>query len=58
MGTSPGVSKAALAHSTSDVDLSVLLRDGGGDNEGSDKGRNDDGDEVSIHVHQLHPILI
>ncbi|KAM6497403.1 hypothetical protein JOM56_007876 [Amanita muscaria] len=45
MGTSPVVSKAALAHSASDVDLSVLSRDGGGDNEGSDKGRSDNGDE-------------
>jgi hypothetical protein len=57
MGTSPVVSKAALAHSTSNVDLSVLSRDGGGDDEGSEKGSSDNGDEVHLPMHHPHPIL-
>ena len=55
MGTSPVVSKAALAHSTSNIDLSVLSRDGGGDDEGSEKGSNDN--EVHLPMHHSHPIL-
>jgi hypothetical protein len=58
MGTSPLVSKAALAHSASQVDLSVLSRDGGGDDEGSvkgsEKGHSDNGDEVHLQVPTTH----
>lgn len=54
MGTSPVVSKAALAHSTSEVDLSVLSRDGGGDDEGSEN-KSSNGDEVCLPKHFLHP---
>jgi hypothetical protein len=57
MGTSPVVSKAALAHSASHVDLSVLSRDGGGDsdNEGSEKGSSDNGNEVYLLLaHTTH----
>jgi hypothetical protein len=51
MGTSPVVSKAALVHSASHVGLSVLSHDGGGDDEGSEKGSSDDGDEVQLPMH-------
>jgi len=54
MRTSPVVSKAALAHSTSEVDLSVLSRDGGGDDEGSEN-KSSNGDEVRLPKHFLHP---
>ena len=61
MGTSPAVSKA-LAHSgdsASQVDLSVLSRDGGGDDEGSEKGSekgssDNNGDEV--HLQNCHAL--
>ena len=54
MGTSPVVSKAALAHSASHVDLSVLSRDGGGDNEFSEKGGSNNGDEVLLRLPMLY----
>jgi hypothetical protein len=54
MGTSPVVSKATLAHSTSEVDLSVLSRDGGGDDKGSEN-KSSNGDEVRLPKHFLHP---
>jgi hypothetical protein len=54
MGTSPVVSKVALAHSASHVDLSVLSRDGGGDNEGSENKSSDNGDEVCLPMHYSH----
>lgn len=59
MGTSPVVSKAALAHSASHVDLSVLSRDGGGDNEFSEKGGSNNGDEVLLRLPMLYsqPVL-
>ena len=57
IGTSPVVSKAALTHSASHVDLSVLSRDGGGDNEGSEQGSSDNGDEVHLPTHYPHPVL-
>jgi hypothetical protein len=57
MGTSPVVSKAALAHSASHVDLSVLSRDGEGDDEGSEKETGDNGDEVHLSVRYPHPVL-
>jgi hypothetical protein len=55
MGTSPVVSKAAFAHSASHIDLSVLSHDGGGDDEGSEKGSSDNGDKV--HLPMCHPHL-
>ena len=55
MGTSPVVSKAALAHSASHIDLSVLSRDGGGDDEGSEKGSSDNSNEVRLPM--CHPHL-
>jgi hypothetical protein len=51
------VSKATLAHSASHVDLSVLSRNGRGDDEGSEKENSDNGDEVHLPMHHPHTIL-
>jgi hypothetical protein len=56
MGTSPVVSKAALVHSASHIDLSVLSRDGGGDDEGSENGSSDNSDEAHLPMHYPYPV--